>query len=59
MIVLATYIAGFKNGILHTIKDSEIWTVECPIPEFEKGDRDFTIWIELDGETYTHGIIQG
>ena len=60
----AWYDAGFDDGVMHAIEDSEIWTVERYDPwnpdETSRPDgTDQTIYIDLDGETYEHGMYQG
>lgn len=62
--LLLVYHAGHREGVRHAIEDSCIWTVECYNPanprENERNDgTDQTIYIELDGDLYEHGMIQG
>ena len=56
--------AGRRGGVRHAIEDSCIWTVECYDPEnpYENArddGTDQTIFIELDGDLYEHGMYQG
>lgn len=61
--LLASFFAGRANGIRHAIQDSEIWAVECYNPEDPEasawGEYDMRVFIDLDGETYEHGMFQG
>ena len=62
--ITAAYVLGRSAGIRHAVEDSVIFTVECYDPEnpYENArddGTDQTIWIELDGETYEHGMFQG
>ena len=55
---------SYNAGIHHAICDSEIWTVECYDPEnpyenLRDDGCDQTIYIELDGEIWEHGMYQG
>lgn len=49
------FLAGRASGIRHALEDSEIWTVEIYDPE---NPAEQEIYIDLDGETYVHTIIQ-
>ena len=60
----ASYHAGITEGVRHAIEDAEIWTVECYDPEdpyrnLRPDGMDQTIYIELDGDIYEHGMWQG
>lgn len=59
----AWYDAGFDDGVTHAIEDSEIYTVDYYDPENPEGSEwngyDQQIFIELDGQTYEHGMYQG
>ena len=60
----AWYDAGYDDGVQHAIEDSVIWTVECynpmnPDENARPDGTDQTIYIELDGELYEHGMYQG
>lgn len=60
----AAFIAGRAAGIRHAIEDSIIWTVECynpatPEENARPDGTDQTIFIDLDGNLYEHGMIQG
>ena len=60
----SAFSAGFSAGISHAITDSVIWTVECydpldPYANARDDGTDQTIYIELDGELYEHGMFQG
>jgi len=64
LIVAAAFCAGRVDGIRHAIEDSCIWTVECYDPEnpdenARTDGTDQTIFIELDGNLYEHGMFQG
>ena len=64
LIAATLYLAGRSEGIRHAIEDSCIWTVECYDPEnpYENARQDGTdqtIYIELDGDLYEHGMYQG
>ena len=64
LIAATLYLAGRNDGIRHAIEDSCIWTVECYDPEnpYENARQDGTdqtIYIELDGDIYEHGMYQG
>lgn len=61
---LCIWASAYTAGIRHAICDSCIWTVECYNPENpEENSRtdgtDQTIYIELDGELWEHGMYQG
>lgn len=55
--------AGYQAGIEHAICDSEIWTVDCYDPENPDESAwngyDQVIYIDLDGQLYEHGMMQG
>ena len=60
----SVYDAGKADGIRHAIEDSVIYTVECydpddPYANARPDGTDQTIFIELDGERYEHGMYQG
>lgn len=59
---VAIYQAGRHEGIRHAIEDSCIWTVDVYNPEDPEasawGEYDQRIVIELDGDTYEHGMYQ-
>ena len=60
---LAIYTTAYNRGVQHAICDSTIYTVECYDPNDPYANAtdeyDQTIYIELDGDTYAHGMIQG
>ena len=59
-ILFAAFMCGRMSGIQHAIRDSRIWAVECYDPDdAEIGEFDQTIYIELDGEVYVHGLYIG
>ena len=63
MIYQAEYDAGFDDGIEYAIENMELWTVERYDPEnpyetLRPDGYDLTIYIELDGEIYEHGVTQ-
>ena len=56
--------AGYTAGIDHAMNDSIIYTVECydpnnPDENARPDGTDQTIYIEIDGTTYEHGMYQG
>lgn len=60
----ALFQAGKHEGVRHAIEDSIIWTVECYDPEnpyenSREDGTDQTIYIDLDGDLYEHGMYQG
>ena len=60
----ALFAAGRQEGIRHAIEDSCIWTVECYDPDnpeenARQDGTDQTIYIDLDGNLYEHGMYQG
>ena len=62
--LLAAFGFGRASGIRHAIQDSTIWTVECYNPEnpdenARTDGTDQTIYIDLDGNLYEHGMYQG
>lgn len=63
-IAAASFRIGRDEGIRHAVEDSEIWTVECydpddPYRNMRPDGMDQTIYIELDGLLYEHGMRQG
>lgn len=62
-LAIAAYFVGKANGVRHAIEDSEIYTVTRYNPDepdssaWEKYDQQ--IFIDLDGQTYVHGMYQG
>ena len=57
------YDAGFNDGIQYAIENMELWTVECYDPEnpsetLRPDGYDMTVYVELDGQIYEHGITQ-
>lgn len=59
-----SFAAGRQVGIRHAITDACIWTVECydpddPYANVREDGLDQTIFIELDGDIYEHGMYQG
>ena len=64
LVSASAFAAGRAAGIKHAIEDSIIWTVECydpnnPDENARPDGTDQTIYIELDGELYEHGMFQG
>jgi len=64
LVAAASFAAGRAAGIRHAIEDAEIFTVECYDPDSPDENArpdgtDQTIYIELDGEIYEHGMYQG
>lgn len=64
MAIAAAFSLGRASGIRHAIEDSVIWTVECYDPDSPDDNArpdgtDQTIYIELDGNLYEHGMYQG
>lgn len=64
LVAACAFAAGRKEGIRHAIEDAEIWTVECynpnaPYDTARADGYDQTIYIDLDGQTYEHGMHQG
>ena len=64
LIAVASFLAGHAAGARHAIEDSVIWTVERYDPErpydnARDDGTDQTIFIELDGQLYEHGMYQG
>ena len=62
ILILAAYAAGHREGKRHVIEDSIIWTVEVYDPDNDAhplDDFDQIIYIDIDGELYEHGMIQG
>ena len=63
-VAIASFAAGRASGVRHAIEDSIVFTVECYDPEnpdenLRPDGCDQTIYIELDGECYEHGMYQG
>ena len=62
LLIIGAFYVGRLAGIRHAIRDAEIWTVDCYNPldpgASEWNGYDQRIMIELDGETYEHGMIQ-
>ena len=60
---VASFLAGRSSGIRHAIEDCEIWAVECYDPDNPAasawGEYDLRVFIDLDGQTYEHGLTQG
>ena len=56
------YCAGYADGVQHAIEDSIIFTVDVYNPDAPEesawGEFDQLIYIELDDETYVHGMYQ-
>ena len=55
---------SYNAGIRHAIEASVIWTVERydpmnPEENARPDGTDQTVWIELDGDLYEHGMYQG
>lgn len=61
IMALAIYTTAYHRGVRHAICDSTIYTVELydPTDTTRTDGYDQTIYIELDGNTYAHGMIQG
>ena len=63
LLAVALFLAGRAEGIRHAIEDSEIFTVTCYNPEAPEesvwNGFDQEVFIELDGQTYAHGMYQG
>lgn len=63
LMALALCSASYRCGIRHALTDSIIYTTERYDPndpdENATDGYDLTIYIELDGNTYAHGMIQG
>lgn len=61
-VAVAAYMGGRAAGIRHAIEDSEIWTVDIYRPEAPEESAwngyDQEIFIELDGQIYSHGMTQ-
>ena len=56
------YQAGYREGKRHVIEDSIIWTVEVYDPgndAYPLEDYDQIICIDIDGDLYEHGMVQG
>ncbi len=61
--IAAAYTFGRNAGIRHAIEDAEIWTLEVydpddPYENARPDGTDQTIYIELDGQLYEHGMYQ-
>lgn len=63
ILVVAAFTAGRYSGIKHAINDSVIWTVDRYDPDDPEASEwngyDQLIYIDLDGNTYEHGMFQG
>ena len=61
--IAAAFRAGYNAGVEHAICDSQIWTVDCYDPDNPDASAwngyDQLIYIDLDGQLYEHGMIQG
>ena len=59
----AMFVAGRADGVRHAIEDSVIWTVDIYDPDNPSasacGIYDQLIYIDLDGESFAHGMYQG
>lgn len=62
-VIAGAWSAGRAAGIRHAIEESVIWTVDVYNPDDPEssawGEYDQAIYIDLDGETYIHGMYQG
>ena len=62
-LVVIAFFAGRSVGVYHAITDSVIYTVEVYNPENPEENAwngyDQTIYIELDNQTWVHGMYQG
>lgn len=62
-LAIAAYFVGKANGVHHAIEDSEIYTVTRYNPDDPDAsaweEYDQQIFIDLDGQTYVHGMYQG
>ena len=60
--LVIAFLGGRSAGIRHAIEDSKIWAVEVYNPESPEESAwngyDQEIFIELDGEIYSHGMTQ-
>lgn len=64
LVAAVAFLMGRTAGVRHALADATIYTVECYTPDDpERNARpdgtDQTIYIELDGTTYEHGMYQG
>lgn len=63
LLLACAFCAGRREGVRHAIEDSEIWTVTCYNPDDPDDSAwngyDQCIYIDLDGQTYEHGMHQG
>ena len=64
ILIASAYAYGRTAGIEHAMYDSIIYTVECydpdnPYENARPDGTDQTIYIEIDGTTYEHGMYQG
>lgn len=61
MALLVPY--AYRKGVQHAIEDSVIFTVDLYDPDNPEasawGEYDQVIYIELDDNTYVHGMYQG
>ena len=62
-LLACAFCAGRREGVRHAIEDSEIFTVTCYNPDAPEESAwngyDQCIYIDLDGQTYEHGMHQG
>lgn len=64
ILIAVAYCAGVHAGIRNAITDMEIWAVERYDPDHPEetvraDGYDMTVYIDLYGETYEHGLQQG
>lgn len=62
LVIIALMFASFIAGELHVIYDAIIYTTDCYDPQDPTasmyGKYDQRIFIELDGNTFEHGMYQ-
>lgn len=63
-VAVLAFAAGRAQGVQHAIEDAIVYTVECydadnPYANARPDGTDQTIYIELDGNLYEHGMYQG
>lgn len=63
VLIVSAFLLGRAEGIRHAIEDSEIWTLEVydpddPYANTRQDGTDQTIYIDLDGNIYSHGMTQ-